>query len=273
MPFVTTADGAHLFYNDWGSGSPIVLIHGWPLNADMWEYQMSALAARGHRVVAYDRRGFGRSSQLWDGYDYNTFADDLKAVIDHLKLTGVTLVGFSMGGGEVARYMSRHQGANVSKAVLVSAVTPHLLKTPDNPNGADQGLFDDMVGQLKADRPHFLATFGKQFFGAGLLNFTVTHEILDWSQNLAMMASPKATIDCVRAFSETDFRGDIGAFQVPTLIIHGDADAIVPIEISGRAVARMIKNGALNEYAGAPHGLFFTHKERLTNDLLVFLGT
>lgn len=273
MPFVKTADGTELFYNDWGSGSPVVLIHGWPLDADMWEYQMMALAQRGHRVIAYDRRGFGRSSQPWDGYDYNTLADDLKAVIDHLKLTNVALVGFSMGGGEVARYMSRHKCANVSKAVLVSAVTPMMSRDASNPNGADPALFDDMVQQLNADRPHFLAGFGKMFFGAGLLNFTVTNEILNWAQAIAMMASPKATIDCVRSFSQTDFRTDMGAFEVPTLIIHGDADATVPIDISARSAVRMIKNAALKEYAGAPHGLFFTHKEQLTNDLLLFLGT
>ena len=273
MPFVKTTDGTELFYNDWGSGKPVVLIHGWPLDADMWEYQMTALAQRGHRVIAYDRRGFGRSSQPWDGYDYNTLADDLKAVMDHLKLTDATLVGFSMGGGEVARYMSRHGGANVAKTVLVSAVTPVMIRSASNPDGADPAIFDDMVTQLKADRPHFLAGFSKAFFGAGLLNFTVTAETLTAAQTIALMASPKATIDCVRAFSETDFRGDLGSFNVPTLIIHGDADATVPIDISARAAVRLIKNAALKEYAGAPHGLFFTHKEQLTNDLLLFLGT
>ena len=273
MSYLATSDGNQLFYRDWGTGKPVILIHGWPLNADMWEYQMMAMALRGHRVIAYDRRGFGRSSQPWAGYDYNTFADDLKAIIDTLQLTDVALVGFSMGGGEVARYMSRHGGANVSRAVLVAAVTPMLLKTSDNAGGVAQSVFDDMVAQLKLDRPYFLANFGKQFFGAGLLNFTVTPEILDWAQSLAMVASPKATIDCIRAFSETDFRADLGAFNVPTLIIHGDADVIVPIDISARIAARMIKGCGLTEYTGAPHGLFFTHKEQLTNDLLLFLGS
>ncbi len=272
MPYVKTADGTSLFYNDWGSGKPVVLIHGWPLDADMWEYQMMALAARGHRCIAYDRRGFGRSSQPWTGYDYNTLADDLKSIIDSLQLTDVTLVGFSMGGGDVARYMSRHVGANVSKTVLVSSVTPFMLQTPDHPDGAPRGVFNDIVTGLQADRPHFLAGFGKTFFGAGLLNFTVTAEILAWAQTIALMASPKATIDCVRAFSETDFRTDMASFTVPTLIIHGDADATVPIDISGRSAARMIKGASLKEYAGAPHGLFFTHKEQLTNDILLFLG-
>lgn len=272
MPYVKTADGTSLFYNDWGSGKPVIFIHGWPLDADMWEYQMMAIATRGHRCIAYDRRGFGRSSQPWDGYDYNTLADDLKAVMDATKVTDAALVGFSMGGGEVARYMSRHGGANVSKAVLVAAVTPMMLKTPDHPNGADRALFDEMIEQLKADRPHFLANFGKVFFGAGLLNFTVTSEILAWAHSIAMMASPKATIDCVRAFSETDFRNDMASFKVPTLIIHGDADATVPIDISARVAAKMVKNCGLKEYAGAPHALFFTHKEQLANDILLFLG-
>ena len=272
MPYVTTADGTTLFYNDWGSGTPVILIHGWPLDADMWEYQMMAMAAHGHRVIAYDRRGFGRSSQPWEGYDYNTFADDLKTIIDSLQLSNVALVGFSMGGGEVARYMSRHGGKNVAKAVLVSAVTPLMLQTEGHPDGIDRAVFDAMVAQLKADRPHFLASFGKTFFGAGMLNFTVTNEILTWAENTAMLASPKATIDCVRAFSETDFRGDMGAFKVPTLIIHGDADATVPIDVSARSAARMIEGASLKEYSGAPHGLFFTHKEQLTNDLLLFLG-
>ena len=273
MPYLTTADGTSLFYNDWGSGKPVVFIHGWPLDADMWEYQMMATAARGHRCIAYDRRGFGRSSQPWDGYDYNTLADDLKAIIDHLKLSEITLVGFSMGGGEVARYMSRHKGSNIAKVVLVSSVTPLMLQSAHNPNGVPKSVFDDIVQHLKADRPHFLAAFGKTFFGAGLLNFTVTPELLTWAQNVAMLASPKATADCVRAFSETDFRGDMSAFNIPTLIVHGDADATVPIDVSARETVKLIKNSALKEYPGAPHGLFFTHKEQLTNDVLLFMGS
>ncbi|HEY0205892.1 MAG TPA: alpha/beta hydrolase [Acetobacteraceae bacterium] len=271
MPFIETADKTTLFYNDWGSGRPVVLIHGWPLDSDMWEYQSTFLASHGLRVIAYDRRGFGRSGQPWTGYDYNTLADDLKAVLDGLNLDGVTLVGFSMGGGEVARYMGRHGGARVAKAVLVSAVTPYLLQGPDNPDGVPRAIFDTMIEGLQKDRPQFLATFGKQFFGAGLLNFTVTAEILQWSQTMALLGSPKATTDCVRAFSETDFRQDMGMFRVPTLVIHGTSDATVPAEKSGRIAAKMIPGADLLEYPGAPHGLFFTEKDRLNQDLLAFI--
>ena len=272
MPHVEAKDGTSLFYNDWGSGTPVVLIHGWPLNADMWEYQASTLASGGLRVIAYDRRGFGRSDQPWSGYDYDTLADDLAAVMDHLDLRGAVLVGFSMGGGEVARYLSRHGAGRVAKAVLVSCVTPMLLKTEDHPEGVDRSVFDSMVAGLKKDRPTFLATFGKAFFGAGLLNFTVTDGILEWSRELALQASPKATVDCVRAFSETDFRPDMKAFTVPTLVIHGDADATVPPDITGKVAAASIPGAKLLMYPGAPHGLFFTEKDRLSADLTAFIA-
>jgi non-heme chloroperoxidase len=272
MPHVETKDGTSLFYNDWGSGTPVVLIHGWPLNADMWEYQACTLASSGLRVIAYDRRGFGRSDQPWSGYDYDTLADDLAAVMDHLDLRGAVLVGFSMGGGEVARYLSRHGAGRVAKAVLVSCVTPMLLRTEDHPEGVDRSVFDSIVAGLKKDRPTFLATFGKAFFGAGLLNFTVTDGILEWSRGMALQASPKATLDCVRAFSETDFRPDMKAFTVPTLVIHGDADATVPPDITGKAAAASIPGAKLLMYPGAPHGLFFTEKDRLTADLTAFIA-
>ena len=272
MPFVETADKTHLFYNDWGSGKPIVLIHGWPLDADMWEYQSVFLASQGYRVIAYDRRGFGRSGQPWTGYDYDTFADDLKVVLDTLDLQDVTLAGFSMGGGEVARYMGRHGGARVAKACLISSVCPFLLQTPDNPGGVDRATFDGMIEGLKSDRPHFMSVFGKQFFGAGLLNFSVSTEIMQWSSNMAMLASPKATLDCVRAFSETDFRRDMAAFRVPTLVIHGGSDATVPAAKSGQIAAQMIQGARYIEYEGAPHALVFTEKDRLNQDLLALLS-
>lgn len=271
MPFIETKDGTSLFYNDWGSGKPVVLIHGWPLNADMWEYQSTFLADEGLRCIAYDRRGFGRSSQPWSGYDYDTFADDLAIILERLDLRDVTLVGFSMGGGEVARYLSRHGSERISKAVLLAAVTPFLLKTEDHQDGVDAAVFDEIVNGLKADRPSFLAAFGKKFFGAGLLNFKVTDEILGWAQGMALQASPKGTLDCVRAFSTTDFRADMKAFTVPTLVIHGDDDATVPIGISGRTAAAMIQGAQLIEYKSAPHGLFFTDKDRLNQDLLSFI--
>ena len=273
MPFVTTKDGVNLFATDWGVGTPVVMIHGWPLNSDMFEYQRPFLGAHGVRTVAYDRRGFGRSDQPWDGYDYDTFADDLAAVIDYFGLDGVTLVGFSMGGGEIARYLSRHGASKVRKAVLLSAVTPFLLKTDDNPNGAPQSLFDDMVEGLNKDRPHFLAGFGKdKFMKSALGHANGSPEGLLWTQQLALMASPKATIDCVRAFSSTDFRADMAAFAgVETLVIHGTHDETVPIEISGAVAHKMIPGSRLIEYEGAPHGLFVTDKDKLNADLLAFI--
>ena len=272
MPYVATADGTQIFYNDWGSGKPIVLIHGWPVNADMWEYAAPFLALNGFRVIAYDRRGFGRSSQPWGGYTYDTMADDLATLLDKLDLHGVTLVGFSMGGGEVARYLSRHGTARVSKAVLVASVLPYLLKTDDNPEGVPASVFQKMYDGLLADRPNFLASFGKLFYGAGLLNFQVSSELLQWTSNLAMEASPKATYDCVTAFSATDFRADMKAFTVPTLIVHGSSDHTVPFEHSAQRVAKLLPAAKLVVYDGAPHGLFFTEKDRLNADLLSFAG-
>lgn len=271
MPHLTTADGTRLFYNDWGAGRPVVLIHGWPLDADMWEYQSPDLVAAGYRVIAYDRRGFGRSDQPATGYDYDTLADDLKAVMEELDLNEATLVGFSMGGGEVARYLSRHGAARIASAVLISAVTPCLLHGPDNPDGVPASVFAEMTEGLRTDRPNFLAAFGKQFYGAGLLNFQVSNELLAWTAGVAMLASPIATMACVKAFAETDFRGDMAAFTVPTLIIHGDADATVPIDKSAALAARMIPDALFRVYEDAPHGLFFTEKHRLNPDLLVFL--
>jgi non-heme chloroperoxidase len=270
MPFIEARDGTPLFFKDWGSGRPVVLIHGWPLNADMWEYQMLHLAAHGLRVIAYDRRGFGRSGQPWSGYDYDTFAEDVAAVIERLQLNDVVLVGFSMGGGEVARYLARHGSGRVGAAVLIGSVTPFLLQTPDNPQGAPREVFEEMVAGLQNDRPAFLAGFGRSFFGADQPASRISPEWLAWAQGLALQASPKATIDCVRAFGETDFRPDMAAFRLPTLVIHGDADAQVPLVISGRLTAQMIPNAELMVYEGAPHGLFATHKDQLNADLLRF---
>jgi non-heme chloroperoxidase len=271
MPTISAKDGTDLYFKDWGVGDPVVFIHGWPLNADMWEYQMTPIAQQGFRCVGADRRGFGRSGQPWQGYDYDTLADDLAALLENLNLSNVTLVGFSMGGGEVARYMSRHEGRRIARAILVSAVTPFLLKTPDNPDGVAIDVFKDMVEGLHGDRPAFLADFGKKFFGVGVLNFSISTEMLDWAQSLALQASPAATIACVKAFSETDFRSDMGAFTVPTLIIHGDADQTVPIDASARRAAKSIRGARLVEYSGAPHGLFHTEKKRLNDDIVAFM--
>jgi len=271
MAYITTRDNSKLYVKDWGTGRPVILMHGWPLSADSWDDQAMAIAAAGFRAIAYDRRGFGRSEQPWDGYNYDTLADDLATVIEETGAQDATIVGFSMGGGEVARYMSRHNGAHVIKAALISSVVPYLLKTTDNPNGVDQSLFEQMTEGMKQDRAHFFAGFFKDFFGAGVLSSPVSTELLEWARSVAMQASLKATLACANAFATTDFRGDLAAFSVPTLIIHGTADKTVPIDPTGRAAARGIPHAKLIEYDDAPHGLFVTHKMQLTNDLLTFL--
>ncbi|GAB3033064.1 alpha/beta fold hydrolase [Spirosoma pulveris] len=263
-----------LFYQDLGTstaGSTVVLIHGWPLSHEMWDYQLAELPAHGLRVVAYDRRGFGKSSQPWDGYDYDTLADDLKAVLDELNLQNVTLVGFSMGGGEVARYMSRHGGARVAKVAFVSAVTPYLLKTEDNPDGVDKDVFDEITENIQKDRAAFLQTFGKQFYGVNLISKPVSQAHLDGDFARAYVASHKATLECAKSFAETDFRDDLTQIQVPALVIHGDSDKTVPIEASGERTANALPNAQYIVYDGAPHGLFITEKDRLTQDLLSFI--
>jgi non-heme chloroperoxidase len=256
----------------WASaGRPVILMHGWPLSSDSWDDQAMAIADAGMRAISYDRRGFGRSDQPWGGYDYDTFADDLAAIIEATHATDASLVGFSMGGGEVARYMSRHSGKNVAQTVLVSSVVPYMLKTPNNPNGVDQAIFDQMTTGMKQDRAHFFTNFFKTFFGAGLLAKSVSDEVLEWSRNVALMAGLKPTLTAAKAFATTDFRPDLAAFSVPTLIIHGTADKTVPIDATGRVSARGIPKAILIEYDDAPHGIFATHKEQLTKDLLAFL--
>ena len=271
MNYLTTGDHTRLFVKDWGSGRPVIFLHGWPLSSDSWDDQAVAVAEAGYRTIAYDRRGFGRSSQPWSGYDYDTLADDLASVIEQTGAKDAVLVGFSMGGGEVARYMSRHAGKHVSQAVLVSSVVPFMLKTPDNPEGTEQSEFDDMAEDMKEDRAKFFAGFAKDFYGVGLLSNPVSAEVLEWTRSLAMQASLKATLDCAKSFSSTDFRHDLAAFKVPTLIIHGTDDKTVPIDAAGRAAAAGIANSTLVEYEEAPHGLFATHKERLNSDLLNFI--
>ncbi|GAA4465522.1 alpha/beta hydrolase [Nibrella saemangeumensis] len=264
----------NLYYQDWGPGnahSTVVLIHGWPLSHEMFEYQMTELPKHDIRCVAYDRRGFGKSSKPWEGYDYDTLADDLKALLDGLDLQDVTLVGFSMGGGEIARYMSRHRGARVRSVVFIGAVTPVMLKSDSHADGIERGVFDEMIEGIKKDRADFLHGFGRNFFGVNFISHPVSDSALQYYQMLAMLASPKATIECVRSFSETDFRQDLTTISVPALVIHGDADQIVPFEISGQRTHQAIPNAQIVVYEGAPHGLFFTHKEKLTNDLAAFI--
>ena len=250
----------------------MILIHGWPLSADSWDDQAMAIAEAGYRAIAYDRRGFGRSSQPWNGYDYDTLADDLAAVVEQTDARDAVLVGFSMGGGEVARYMSRHGGKSVVQAVLVSSVLPFRLKTADNPAGTEQAAFDKTALALNEDRPRFLAGFFRTFFGVDTARDPVSDELLAWARSVAMQAGLKATLECLKSFSSTDFRLDLTAFKMPTLIIHGAEDKTVPIDASSRAAAKAIKHSTLVEYDGAPHGLFATHKRRLAKDLIDFLG-
>ncbi len=271
MNYVLTTDKSKLYVKDWGEGRPVILLHGWPLSSDSWDDQAMALADAGYRTIAYDRRGFGRSSQPWSGYDYDTLADDLAAVIDQSGAKDAVLVGFSMGGGEVARYMSRHKGKRVSQAALISSIVPFMLKTEDNPQGTEQSVFDTMAQALKEDRAAFFAAFFRDFFGVTTQAYAVSEQVVEWARSVSMQASLKATLECAKAFSSTDFRADLPAFKVPTLIIHGTEDKTVPIESSGRAAAKGIKQSQLIEYEGAPHGLFATHKDRVTQDLLKFL--
>jgi non-heme chloroperoxidase len=272
MPYLETDDGVELFYTDWGMGTPAVLIHGWPVTSAMWEQQATFLAEHGLRVISYDRRGFGRSGQPWDGYDYDTFAADLNAVMEELDLEGATLVGFSMGGGEVVRYLSKYGSSRVKSAVLLSAVTPYLLKTSDNPEGVDGSVFDGIEEQIRKDRPAFMKEFGAKFFGRTLLKHTVSEPALEWNQQLALMGPPRSTLAAAKAWSTTDFREEMAAITIPVLVIHGTGDATVPIDASGRRSAKILPNATLSEYDGEPHGLFLTASDRLNQELLQFIG-
>jgi non-heme chloroperoxidase len=262
-----------LSYCDYGKGKPVVLIHGWPLSKEMWEYQVEALVDAGMRVVKYDRRGFGKSDKPWGDYSYDTLAADLNAVMEQLDLSDATLVGFSMGGGEVARYLSKYGSSRVSKAVLVSSILPFMGKTNDNEDGIPAEKAHEMMAQLSRDRIAFLDDFGKQFFGVSMFTHPVSTPLLDYYRALASVASPKATKECMIAFGSTDLREDTKKIDVPTLIIHGNSDKTVPIEISSNKASKLIENNQYLVYDGAPHGLFYTHRERLNNDLIEFITT
>ena len=273
MPYIKTRDGVDLYVKDWGSGRPVVLIHGWPLNADSWEDQALALAEAGHRVIAYDRRGFGRSGQPWAGYDYDTLSDDLAQVIEATGVEDAALFGFSMGGGEVARYMSRHEGRKVRAAGLIASVVPYLLKDDSNPGGVDASVFDEQMKKpIREDRPTFFAHFAKAFYGVGYITSPVTEAVLQHFTHMAAQGSIKGVLDCIDAFGKTDFRSDLSAFSTPTLIVHGTADQTVPIDLSARAAARSISQATLLEYEGEPHGILVTAKDRLARDMLAFLA-
>ncbi len=270
MTMFTTQDGAQLYYKDWGSGKPVLFSHGWPLDADMWDSQLNFLAERGYRAIAFDRRGFGRSEQPWEGYDYDTFASDINDLLTHLDLKEVTLVGFSMGGGDVTRYISRYGSARVSALVLLGAVTPIFGKTEDYPQGVDMSVFEGIRDGLRKDRAQFISDFSPIFYGTNA-GQTVSEGVLTQTLIIALLASLKGTIDCVTAFSETDFRPDMAKIDVPTLVIHGSNDQVVPFESTGKVAAEMIRNAELKVYDNAPHGFAVTHQDQLNNDLLAFL--
>jgi non-heme chloroperoxidase len=271
MSFFTTQDQTKIFYKDMGQGAPVILIHGWPLSADMWEYQTLALLEAGFRVIAYDRRGFGRSDQPADGYDYDTFASDLNDLINHLSLDKAALIGFSMGGGEVARYLSLYGEEHVSSAALIASITPIVGKLDNNPDGVPDEILQKIEDHIREDRFSFFHSFFKDFYGVTLLDQQASAPTLAWAERVASQASLKATVDCVNAFGRTDFRPDMKAFTVPTLIIHGTADKIVPINIAGKKAAKLIPSAEYVPYDGAPHGLNITHKDELNADLLKFL--
>jgi non-heme chloroperoxidase len=274
MSTITTQDGTQIYYKDWGAGQPVVFSHGWPLSSDSWEAQMLFLAANGYRCIAHDRRGHGRSSQPWNGNEMDTFADDLAQLIETLDLTDVVLVGFSMGGGEVARYIGRHGTRRLAKAALISAVPPLMLKTAANPDGLPIEKFDEIRQGALADRSQLYQDIASgPFFGANRPGAKVSQGMIDsfWLQG--MQAGHKNTFDCIKAFSETDFTEDLKKFDVPTLIIHGDDDQIVPIGAAALSSAKLVKNATLKVYPGAPHGLADTHKDQLNADLLAFIKT
>ena len=271
MSTITTKDGTQIYYKDWGKGPTVVLSHGWPLNADSWEDQALFLAEHGYRVIAHDRRGFGRSTQPWSGYDYDTFADDLATLFQILDLKDIALFGFSMGGGEVARYVGRYGTSRISKAGLISAVPPLMLQAPNNPEGTPLAAFDGIRAGVRADRSQFFKEVSRPFFGANREGAKISQGTLDWFWFMSMQASIKGTLDCVKAFSETDFTGDLRRFDRPTLIIHGDDDQIVPIGAAGLASAKIVKNPTLKVYPGATHGLTITRKDQVNADVLAFL--
>ena len=271
--FIETAPNVKLYVKDYGNGNPVILIRGWPLSNEMWEYQIENLVANNYRVITYDRRGFGKSCQPWNGYDYDTLTDDLKAIIDILELKNITLVGFSMGGGEVVRYFSRHAGHNVLKVILVSSIIPYLAQSDDNPDGRTEEKNEATQLAIKTDRIAFLDDFGKNFFGVGFLKNPISAPLLEYYRMLASFASPHATTECAKSFSNADFRKEVLSIKVPTLIIHGNADKIVPIELSSEKTAAIIADNKFIIYPDAPHGLFYTDKERLNSDLLEFLSS
>ena len=277
MPMLKVGTEGHkpveIHYEDHGSGKPVVLIHGWPLSSRSWEAQVPALIAAGYRVITYDRRGFGQSSQPWSGYDYDTFAADLHGLMTHLDLKGATLVGFSMGGGEVARYIGTYGTERIAKAVFAGAVPPYLYKSADNPEGGlDDATINGFQGGVTADRMAFLDGFTTGFFSTGG-KLMVSEAQREYARDIAAFASPKGTLDCIYAFSTTDFRADLAKFKLPTLVIHGDSDAIVPLEVSGARTHKSIAGSQLCVVKGGPHGFNLSHAAEFNKGLLDFLAS
>ncbi|MGV8905285.1 MAG: alpha/beta fold hydrolase [Acetobacterium sp.] len=272
MSMITVKDGTQLYFKDWGTGQAVVFSHGWPLNSDSWESQMMFLASKGYRCIAHDRRGHGRSSQPWDGNDMDTYADDLSEIIKTLELKDIVLIGFSTGGGEVARYIGRHGTKRVAKAVLISSVPPLMLKTAANPGGLPIDVFDGLRLGSITDRSQLYKDLASgPFFGANRPGAKVSQGMMDSFWHQAMHAGHKNTYDCIKAFSETDFTDDLKKFDVPTLILQGDDDQIVPIGAASLLSSKLVKNATLKIYQGAPHGLADTHKDQLNADLLEFI--
>jgi non-heme chloroperoxidase len=273
MGAITTKDGTQIYYKDWGSGQPVVFSHGWPLSADAWDDQMLFLGVHGYRCIAHDRRGHGRSSQPWDGNDMDTYADDLATLAETLDLKDAIHVGHSTGGGEVARYLGRHGTTRVAKAVLIGAVPPLMLKTAANPGGLPMETFDQIRADVLADRSQFFQDLSGPFYGANRTGAKVSQGLRDsfWAQG--MQAGFKGVFDCIKAFSETDFTEDLQKFNVPTLVLHGDDDQIVPIGASALLSSKLIKNAQLKVYKGAPHGMCSTHKYQVNAELLAFFKT
>lgn len=272
MNSIITKDGTQIYFKDWGAGQPVVFSHGWPLSSDSWEAQMLFLASNGYRCIAHDRRGHGRSSQPWNGNEMNTYSDDLATLMDVLDLKNVFLIGFSAGGGEIARYIGRYGTKRLAKAALISAVPPLMLKTSDNPMGLSVELLEDIRMASITDRSKLYKDLASgPFFGFNRPGAKISQGMIDWFWLQGMQAGHKNTLDCIKAFSETDFTEDLKAFDVPTFIIHGDDDQIVPIAAAALASSKIIKNSILKIYKGAPHGLTGTHKKQLNEDLLSFL--